>query len=188
MIPKILGLTFCLLFIVAVPALADVKVEWDTNTQWNDWHDATADFSWDSAFIASGKWSLGSNGAFFLKDQVTNDQADQQWQGTLDRAYFQYEQDTLRLNIGRQGVSWGIGWFFRPTDLITPLTPLAEEDTRPGKDLAVLRWSTSPLTATEFIGGDQVFAVRSEWRMGPTNLRFLGVSQPGYIDAVGYDF
>lgn len=82
----------------------------------------------------------------------------------------------------------GIGWFFRPTDLITSLTPLAEEETRPGKDLAVLRWSTSPLTATDFIAGDHLIAVRSEWRIGATNLRILGVCQPEYIDAIGFDF
>jgi hypothetical protein len=185
---KIFGLTFFLLVIISMPVFADVKVESDTIVGWNDWRDATADYAWNSGFITTGNWSLGPKLAFFVKDQVAINQADQQWQGTLDRAYFQYEQDAVRLNLGRQGVTWGIGWFFRPTDLITPLTPLAEEDTRPGKDLAVLRWSTSPLTATDFIAGDQIGAVRSEWRIGLTNLRLLGVCQPGYINGVGYDF
>jgi hypothetical protein len=183
MLYKVFGLMFFLLFIIAIPVFADLKVESDTIVGWND----TSNSSWETGFITNGDWSLGSKWAFFLKDQIFITQTEPQWQGTLDRCYIQYEQDAIRLNLGRQGVSWGIGWFFRPTDLITPLNPLAEEETRPGKDLAVLRWSTSPLTATDFIAGNQLYAARSEWRIGETNLRVLGVYQPDYINAVGYD-
>jgi hypothetical protein len=184
MLRKTIVLTSFLLFLYSMPALAAVKVEWDTTTGWND---VNNDLLWKSSFITNGDWSLGSNLSFFLKDQVLITQADRQWRGILDRCYFQFETDPIRLKLGRQGVSWGIGWFFRPTDLITPLTPLAEEETRPGKDLAVLRWSTSPLTATDLIVGNQLFAARSEWRIGGTNLRLLGVCQPEYINAVGFD-
>ena len=52
--------------------------------------------------------------------------------GTLERGYLQYEAGSLRLRLGRQAVSWGAGWFFRPSDLITPRSPLSAEATRPG--------------------------------------------------------
>jgi hypothetical protein len=185
MLRKNFVLTAFLLFVCSLPVFAEVRVEWDTTTGWND---ANSDLSWKTAFTTSGDWSLGRDLSFFLKDQVFSQTNQQQWQGTLDRAYLQYEQGPIRLNFGRQGVTWGIGWFFRPTDLITPLTPLAEEETRPGKDLAVLRWSTSPLTATDFITGNQLYAARSEWRVGETNLRLIGVCQPEDINAVGFDF
>jgi hypothetical protein len=185
MLRKILILTLFLILICSMPVLADVKVESDTIIGWND---ANSDLSWKTGFITSGDWSLGPKIAFFLKDDLSISQAEQQWQGMLDRCYVQYEKGPVRVNLGRQGVNWGIGWFFRPTDLITPLTPLAEEETRPGKDLAVLRWSTSSLTATDFIAGNGVYAARSEWRIGATNLRLLGVCQPEYINAVGFDF
>jgi hypothetical protein len=185
MLRKIVSFAISLLFICTMPVLADVRVELDTTVGWTD---TTTDMSWKSSFVTSGNWSLGSNFAFFLKDQLSISQAEQEWQGTLDRSYLQYEKNSVRLNLGRQGVSWGIGWFFRPTDLITPLTPLAEEETRPGKDLAVLRWSTSPLTAIDFIAGENLLAARSEWRIGATNLRILGVCQPEYIDSIGFDF
>jgi hypothetical protein len=186
MVRKILGLTFCLLIGFVVPAWGAVKVEWDTNGGWSD---AGNDWAWNTGLITSGDWSLGSKYAFFLKGNISTNQDDEKrWRGELNRCYLQYEQESLRLNIGKQGVSWGIGWFFRPTDLITPLTPLAQEETRPGKNLAVIRWSTSPLTATDFIAGDQLLAARSEWRMGPTNFRLLGIYQPEYINALGFDF
>jgi hypothetical protein len=182
---KIVAFAIFLLFICSMPVLGAVKVELDTTAGWND---AASEMSWESGFTTSGNWALSPNFAFFLKEQIFISQVEQEWQGTLNRCYIQYEQDSVRLNLGRQGVSWGIGWFFRPTDLITPLTPLAEEETRSGEDLAVLRWSTSPLTATDFIAGERLIAARSEWRIGATNLRLLGVYQPEYIDAIGFDF
>lgn len=182
---KVFWLTLFLLLTCSIPAFGDVKVESDTIAGLNS---GNSNNSWDTGFITDGNWALGPDFAFFLKDELEISQTDQEWLGTLDRCYLRYEQGPVRFNLGRQGVTWGIGWFFRPTDLITPLTPLAEEETRPGKDLAVLRWSTSPVTAVDFIGGEEVIAARYEWRIGPTNLRVLGVYQPGYIDTLGYDF
>jgi hypothetical protein len=174
-----------LLFILAMPAWADVKVTSDSTIGWDDGSD---DLSWQSGFQTSGNWSLASNAVFCLDDKIAIDREQQHWQGTLDRCYLQLEPGPARLNLGRQGVSWGIGWFFRPTDLITPLTPLAQEETRSGKDLAVLRWATSALTATDFIAGNHLYALRSEWQFGPTHLRLLGIYQPEYVNAAGYDF
>lgn len=188
MLHKISAVTFTLVMILlfsSIPVFAAAKVELDTSLGWNS---ADPDISWGAGFVMSGDWSLGPNWAFFLKDTLSASQAEQEWQGTLDRCYIRYERGAVRANLGRQGVTWGIGWFFRPTDLITPIVPLAEEATRPGKDLAVLRWSTSSLTATDFIAGDRIYAARTEWRIGPTNLRLLGLYQAEDINAVGFDF
>jgi hypothetical protein len=185
MLRKICVCAVFLLLVYAMPAGAAVKVEWDATAGGDD---ANSELAWRTGFTASGDWSLGPRSVFFLKNQIAIDQADEEWQGKLERCYIRYEQGPVRLNLGRQGVSWGIGWFFRPTDLVTPLTPLAREETRPGKDLAVLRWSTSALTAVDFIAGAEMIGARSEWRIGPTNLRLLGVYQPGYIRSLGFDF
>ncbi len=185
MLRKVLGITLLMLIGFAFPASAAVKVEWDSIAGWNE---ADSKISWNTGFMTSGDWSVGPSYAFFLKDNISINQDQEHWQGELSRCYLQYEHDSMRFNIGKQGVSWGIGWFFRPTDLITPLTPLAQEETRPGKNLAVIRWSTSSLTATDFIAGDQLLAARSEWRIGPTNFRLLGIYQSEYLNAVGFDF
>lgn len=182
---KILVITFFLTLLYSYPALANVQEEWDTTMQESN---NSNNLYWDSGFITNGDWALSSNLAFFLKSQLSISESKQEWLGTLSRCYLQFEQGPIRFNTGMQGVSWGVGWFFRPTDLITPLTPLAEEDTRPGKDLATLRWSSSSLTATDVIAGEKTYAVRSEWRIGATNLRVLGVYQPEYINAAGVDF
>ncbi len=134
-----------------------------------------------------GDWSLGEDLALFLRGSSSYDSTTAEPDFTLERAYLRYETGKLRLNLGRQAVSWGVGWFFRPTDLITPLTPLSKEETRPGQDLLRLTYATSAVTNLEALGGEELLAARYEWRIKKTNLRLLGLVQSG-AKVVGLDF
>jgi hypothetical protein len=167
---------FGLIMIFTVPVLGSVKVDWTATVSGNN-APSNSDLAWETGFQTTGDWSLSRDFIFFLRDRLTVNYQTKEWSGSLDRCYLRYESGSLRVNLGRQAVSWGIGWFFRPTDLVTPLTPLQKDETRPGKDLMVVRWSTSPVTAMDLIAGEQLYAARGEWRWGETNLRIIGVSQ-----------
>ena len=164
-----------LLLLCSNPVFGAVKVDWEaTASGSNLTHEQGP--AWDTGFRLSGDWAFGEKVTFFLRDTVGINYQMAEWGGVLERCYLRYESGPFRANLGRQAVGWGIGWFFRPTDLITPIIPLAQEDTRPGRDMAVLRWSTSPLTAVDVIAGDRLYAARGELRMGDTNIRLMGVS------------
>lgn len=186
--------TLVFLLLCSTPAFGEVKVDWESTVSGSNFI-ADQGLSWDTGFRLNGDWAFGEKFTFFLRDKLTINSLTREWTGALDRCYLRYESGSFRANLGRQAVSWGIGWFFRPTDLITPITPLAQEDTRPGKDMAVLRWSTSPLTAVDIIAGDRVYAARGEWRWRDTNIRIMGVSQyqaqalplPKTVNNLGWD-
>ena len=174
------------LLIPAAPALGAVKVEWDGGTASSP--KSGAAIGWETGFRTTSEWSLGENFSFILRDRLAIKSGAKDWTGVLERCYLRYESGPVRLNLGRQAVSWGVGWFFRPTDRITPLAPLSKDETRPGKDLALLRITTSPLTAIDMIGGEKLFAARSEWRLGETNLRLLGILRQEGENILGLDF
>lgn len=181
-------LVFILLLIFATPTFGAVKVNWTTNVSGSN-SPANTGIYGNSGFETVGDWALSQELTFFLRNQLTINTLTKDWNGSLDRCYLRYESGAFRLNLGRQTMGWGIGWFFRPTDLITPISPLAKEDSRPGKDLAVLRWSTSPVTAIDIIVGDRLAAARGEWRYGKTNIRLSGVtqSQTETVNNLGWD-
>jgi hypothetical protein len=178
---------FLALFLLAFPAEAAVKVDWETNAYY-DHSNSGSTSSWNTGFQTTGDWSLGDNGAFFLRDKLVKDSNASNWAGTLDRCYLQYQKGPYRVNLGRQAVIWGVGWIFRPTDVITPQQSFKQDDTRPGEDLVTFNWATSPLTAFDLVAGDQVAAFRTEWRLNQTNLRVLGLSLPDDQKMVGFDF
>ena len=185
---KSLIVTALMMILIAIPAYGDVRVEWDSGVNLSS--SATASvWDWQTGFRTSGDWTLAPNLSLFLRDRVVRDSRNEDWYGDLERGYLQYESGPVRVKLGRQAVNWGIGWFFRPNDLITPAAnALSHEDTRPGMDLATLYWATSPLTATELVAGDRLLAARTEWRIGPTNLRFLGVDNAEGLKYLGIDF
>lgn len=188
MFPKSLLVTVLMVIMIAIPAYGDVRVEWDTGVNWSD-AVTESTWAWQTGFRTSGDWSLGPNLSLFLRDRVARNSQSTDWYGDLERGYLQFESGPVRIKLGRQAVNWGIGWFFRPTDLITPpANALSYEDTRPGRDLAALYWATSPLTATELVAGDRLLAARTEWRIGPTNLRFLAVDNTESFRYLGFDF
>lgn len=192
MIQKSGFLIFMMLLLFSCPALGAVKVNWEGTVSGNN-QTSTDELAWDTGFQASGDWALNEELSFFLRDILAINSMTGELVNTLERCYLRFESDSFRVNLGRQAVIWGIGWFFRPVDMITPVTPLAQEETRLGKDLAVLRWSTSPLTAMDLIAGDHLYGAREEWRFGDTNLRVMGVSQyqllplPETVNSLGWD-
>jgi hypothetical protein len=186
MFPKRMLLTVALVLLGSVPAAGAAKVEWEAGLGWNNRAETAT--RWDAGFRTTGDWAFGENWAFFLRDWIAIDSETEEWGGILERCYLRYEAGPVRINLGRQAVSWGTGWFFRPTDRITPYSPLDKEETRSGKDLAVLRWSTSPVTAMELVAGDRLYAGRAELRIAATNLRLLAIAEPGLQQTLGFDF
>ncbi len=44
------------------------------------------------------------------------------WRHRLYRAYAEYDSYPVRFTLGRQQISWGTGYFWKPTDLFNPVT------------------------------------------------------------------
>ena len=169
------------------PAYGSLRAEWNTVMGWTNPID-DSQLSWNTGLKTIGDWSLSENWVFFLRNGVVINSKTPEWQWLLERCYFQYQEGPLRFKLGRQAVGWGLGQFFRPTDLITPLTPLNLDENRPGKDLVSLDWSTSPLTTFEFLAGEKLYATRLEFRIRNTNLRLLMVDQTDGKKNLGFDF
>ena len=61
------------------------------------------------------------------------------WRHRLYRAYAEYDSYPVRFTLGRQLVSWGTGYFWKPTDLFNPVTfALVEPGELHGADAANL--------------------------------------------------
>ncbi|MCL6614899.1 MAG: hypothetical protein K6U03_09865, partial [Firmicutes bacterium] len=63
---------------------------------------------------------------------------------------------------------------------------LAEEEERPGKDLLFLGIATSDLGGLEFVAGEGLFAARSGFTIGRSELRLLGLWE-GEVKTLGCD-
>lgn len=125
---KSLIVTALMMILIAIPAWGDVRVEWDSGVNLSS--SATASvWDWQTGFRTSGDWTLAPNLSLFLRDRVVRDSRNEDWYGDLERGYLQYESGPVRVKLGRQAVNWGIGWFFRPNDLITPEFKLTPEKT-----------------------------------------------------------
>ena len=69
----------------------------------------------------------------------------------LYRASLAYQSEFADLEIGRQQIPWGVGYFFTPTDLLTPYNALqVEPDERQGAD-AVYLTKKIKKTKTQFV-------------------------------------
>ena len=183
---KIIVITVMLLLFTA-KSDGSTKVEWIAASNFIN-PNSTLQETWDTGFQFSGDWSLNPHWFFVLQDKVSINNAVNDWTGSLNRCFLRYENNTIRLDIGRQAIGWGIGWFFRPMDVITPLTVQNSEESRVGRDLAALRWSTSALTNTELIAGKDIMAGYAELQIDKTNLRFFGVTNQNGRKLIGADF
>lgn len=179
-------LALALLICLGAPALASWQGEWQSSLAWSDPINGE-EWYWASGLRLQADLSFSEEMTFFLRGWLGLDSDSGEWRTELERAYLQYDRASYRLRLGRQAIGWGAGWFFRPTDLVTPRIPLAADETRPGKDLAVLTWFVSPLTNLELIAGEDLYGLRNGWRIGGTNLRLLGLAEPGGINSIGLD-
>ena len=137
-----------------------------------------------AGFELNGLWSAGEAWSLSLRGHLGV--VDGEFEAEAERLYLEYARGPFRLRLGRQAVAWGAGWFFRPTDLITPRLFLGEEEGRPGRDLVSLSFATSALTAVEFAAGEDLLAARAGWEIGRTGLRLLGLKKGG-VKTLGCD-
>ena len=187
MVHKTVLLAVFLLLMLATPALGvQMQGEWESALALS-FPPAGADWQWQTGLRLAGDVPLTEEYAFTLRLSMLANSQNTDLTGTLERGYLQYEAGTVRLRLGRQAVSWGAGWFFRPTDLITPRSPLSPEATRPGMDLFSVTWATSPVTALEGVAGEDLAGARIGWQVGRTGIRFLALVEPGDLKTVGFD-
>jgi hypothetical protein len=63
----------------------------------------------------------------------------------LERCYVKVSLPAFDLNVGRQQISWGLGYAWAPTDLFSPPDPRDPARPRPGVDAVVVRIPVGPL-------------------------------------------
>lgn len=179
----------CVMLLVlafSAPACGSFQAEWDGTAALSD--PTVGDgFFWSTSLNLRGDWSAAEKLSFTWRGSLNLNSFTDELEATLARGYFQYESGPLRLGLGRQAVSWGLGWFFRPTDLITPRTPFSPEEGRPGMDLMTAAWATSPVTNVELAVGDGLYGARAGWQIGRTSLRMLGLVEPDGHKSLGFD-
>ncbi len=81
------------------------------------------------------------------------------WQGSgvslsinLDRLFFRYSAGPVDITIGRQAISWGSAWFWKPTDRFAPFSPVdIDPDVKRGVDAFRLEAYLSPTTSLDII-------------------------------------
>lgn len=176
-----------LLFLLATPALGvQMQGEWESAVALS-FPPAGADWRWQTGLRLAGDVPLAEEYTLTLRLSMLANSQNTDLAGTLERGYLQYDANSVRLRLGRQAVSWGAGWFFRPADPITPRSPLNAEATRPGMDLLTVTWATSPVTALEGVIGEDLAGARVGWQLGRTGLRLLALAKPGDLKTVGLD-
>lgn len=181
-------LAFLLLFGPVRPAAASFQGEWESAAAWSDMA-AGDDWFCSTGLRLGGDWQLNAGSTLTWRGTIGFDTRTDGIQTEVERLYAQYEQEAFRLRLGRQAVSWGVGRFFRPTDLVTPRTPLSAEEVRPGQDLLTATWATSALTKLELLaGGENLAGGRIGWRLNRTDLNLSGLIEPGGTKTVGLDF
>lgn len=75
------------------------------------------------------------------------------WRHTLYRGWLQYENEALRLTLGRLRIAWGSGRIWNPTDRFNPVLPTAlEPDQKLGVDALDMQWRYSHSGSIQAVG------------------------------------
>src|SRR3989338_979061 len=91
------------------------------------------------SLVGSGDFRISQNQTenrrFLDLSQTLVEKKDYFYEHRLYRASAAYESDFLNLEVGRQQIPWGVGYFFTPTDVFNPFNPTQVElDERDGVD------------------------------------------------------
>ena len=179
-------ISLVLILAFSSPAYGTVQGEWEGSFALSD-PVAGDGWYWSTGLRLTGDWALGGGFNLTLRGSAGINSLTDEFDAILERGYIQYENGPCRIKLGRLAVGWGTGWFFRPTDLITPLSPLSPEEGRPGRDLLTFTWATSDLTDVELIAGEDLYAARAGWQLDRTSLRVLGLCEPDGRKTLGFD-
>jgi hypothetical protein len=69
---------------------------------------------------------------------------------SIDRAYFSYEKEKLKITLGRQRINWGQTWVWNPNDIFNAYSFFDFDYTeRPGSDALRLQYYNTEVSATE---------------------------------------
>ncbi|MBU1241856.1 hypothetical protein KKD52_17315 [Myxococcota bacterium] len=75
------------------------------------------------------------------------------WNAALDRLYFQTRLGPVDILVGRQPVSFGVGFIWQPADLLAPFSPLdIDKEFKPGVDAVRLNFNLGSFTELALVG------------------------------------
>ncbi|PKN47670.1 MAG: hypothetical protein CVU59_02005 [Deltaproteobacteria bacterium HGW-Deltaproteobacteria-17] len=75
------------------------------------------------------------------------------WSAALDRLYFQTRLGPVDILVGRQPVSFGVGFIWQPADLLAPFSPLdIDKEFKPGVDAVRLNLNLGSFTELALVG------------------------------------
>jgi len=109
-------------------------------------------------------WRLYADGAVRLSRLY---QPGDRWQadGEMERLYTKASFPALDVSLGRQEISWGLGYAWSPTDLFNPPDPLDPGGRRKGVDALVVQVPVGPLAYWSLVAARQP-APGSSWQAG----------------------
>jgi hypothetical protein len=68
----------------------------------------------------------------------------------IDRAWLDWNKNTLQLTVGRQRIAWGTNLVWNPIDLFNPTSPLDfDNEEKPGTDAVRVQWYLGPASKIE---------------------------------------
>jgi hypothetical protein len=74
------------------------------------------------------------------------------WRHEFDRLNIRASFPTVDVVIGRQAISWGVGRFWNPFDLLNAFSPVEiDREYKPGVDAARLEWALGPFSQVEMV-------------------------------------
>ncbi len=75
------------------------------------------------------------------------------WSTALDRLYFQTRLGPVDILVGRQPISFGVGFIWQPADLLAPFSPLdIDKEFKPGVDAVRLNFNLGAFTELALVG------------------------------------
>ncbi len=75
------------------------------------------------------------------------------WNAAFDRLYFQTRLGPVDVLVGRQPISFGVGFIWQPADLLAPFSPLdIDKEFKPGVDAVRLNFNLGAFTELALVG------------------------------------
>jgi hypothetical protein len=75
------------------------------------------------------------------------------WNAAFDRLYFQTRLGPVDVLVGRQPISFGVGFIWQPADLLAPFSPLdIDKEFKPGVDAVRLNFNLGDFTELALVG------------------------------------
>ncbi|MCH8015147.1 MAG: hypothetical protein IH917_00810 [Acidobacteria bacterium] len=120
---------------------------------------------------------------FLPLEHVFTDSPDVELIGSFDRLNLKIDLNQVRIVIGRQAVTWGVGYFWPSLDLFAPFSPRrVDRDYKPGIDAIRATIPLGAFSEVEVIGAilgpslsrDGTLAALTRFNLGPLDWGLMG--------------